>query len=497
MNFIKARNKVFDLWKEGDLAYKKVSQEEYKQLYYAILSHLKEDNRDWQAAVGDFLIHGAISFDRFVELRPKVADEEQYDMFCRFLNTLQKLDGKFMGRTAFFHLQKIRWDLFKKCSLKPYCEAQEELLAQCEKEARGIPEFNGDANVAVHLEQQKKDLLEFIESIRTGSIRTVIHTTLPYKLTSGDAKIKLMVDGVNVEVKAKHFSQGSTIPATRVAQGVTMGTIGPSRWTTTICELLIEAHCMTDMLEERPKVILRGGDDNGGYWTSVFDFTFNVVYAIWAYIQQQEDVPGSWPPLPNDIHYIDCHICANGKEYDHELTTNPALVYHFTPLKKPTTDIEIGGGIKPQWSVYTYMFAKLYAESGQLNEAIFWLNVSVEALVEEFIQRIGTTKEIMDEIEGEEHKFDSAEEILSLQYPEMRGKVKWPDTVIHTSVFTKLKRAIKLGGVTISQKEVFKRYSQVNARRNTLFHGGEVEISVDDVKRSFEAYGWLKDHLGT
>ena len=496
MDYIQAKNKIMALWKEGGMAYEKVKQEEYKQMYYAVLPHLKDKNQEWQRAVGDYLIYGAMSYDRFVGQRPKVADEEQYEMYCRFLNTLQKMDGDFMGRTALFHLHKIQWDIYRECSLMPYDEEQEAFLAQCETQVKEIEIPQEDAKVAANQEQLKRDVLEVIESIRGGQIRFFIRTTLPYKMANTDAEIHLMVDGIEVEVKAKHQSQGSTIPIAQVAEGSTMATTGPSKWTTTTCDLDIEAHCLADILEERRKVILRGGADDGGYWTAAFDFTYKVVSAIWTYVHQQEEVSGAWPPLPNDIQYLDCRVYAGDKEYDHEFSTNPALVYHVTSLNKPTAIIKIGDNTEPLWSEYAYMFAKVYAESGQLKEAIFWLNVSVEALVEEFIQRVATTQEMLAEIEGDEHKFDTAEAILAEQFPEMKGKVKWPDAVIHTSVFTKLKRAVKLSGVAIKEKDVTKKYSQVNAKRNALFHGRETDISVDDVERAFTAYEWLKEHIG-
>lgn len=495
MNFIQAKNKILSLYKGGSSAYEKVSQEGYKQMYYAVMPHLHSGGQGWQMALGEFLVHGAFSYDRFVGLRPKVADEEQYEMFCRFLNTLQRMDGKYIGRTAFFHLEKIRWDIYRKCSLKPYNEGMEDFLAQCEKNVQEIPVQANDTNVASHLEKQKEYLFELIKNLRNGVIRTVIHTTLPYKLTNTDATIRLNLDGVEVKVKTSHHSQGSSIPITQVSEGSTMVTTGPSKWTTTTCELEIEAHCLADILEERPKVILREGLDEGGYWTSLFDFAYKVACAIWTYVTQQDDVLGAWPPLPNDIQYLDCRVYTGSVVYDHEFSTNPALVYHFNSLKKPALEIEIGEVTKPRWSVYTYMFAKVYAESGQLKESLFWLNVSVEALAEEFIRKTATTDEMLAKIEGDEHKFDTAEEILSLQFPEMRGKVKWPDTVIHTSVFTKLKRAVKLSGIGVDQKEVMKKYSQVNAKRNTLFHGNEAVITVDDVKIAFGAYDWLKAHL--
>lgn len=494
MDFIQARNKIISLWRSGGLAYEKVNREEYKQMYYAVRSHLKGGSRNWQMALGNFLINGALSYDRFAGLRPNVVNQMHYDMFCHFLNTLQKLDGNLMDRTTFFHLEKIKWDIYRECSLQPHGERQEEFLEQCKKKVLGISIPHGNDNSTHFIRKHQEALLELIDAINSGSIRTAIHTTLPYKLTTTDAEITMIVGGVDVHVKTKHHSTGSSIPIAQIAEGTTMSTMGPSKWTTTTCELFIEANCLTDVLEERSKVTLRG-DDDGGYWTSLFDFTFKVLYSIWAHAQQLEDVTGAWPPLPNDIHYIECHVFAGDKDFDNLTSTNPALVYHFTSLKKPTAEIKIEEKQRSQWSDCAYNFAKIYAESGQLEEAIFWLNVSVEAMVEDFIQQVATTGEVLAEIEGDEYKFDTAEEILTEQFPEMKGKVKWPNTIIHTSIFTKLKRALKYSGLAVNKKEVIKKYSQVNAKRNTLFHGGEAKIDVNDVEKAFGAYDWLRKNL--
>ena len=496
MEYLQAKNRILALRKAGNDAYQKVGQLEYKQMYYAVVSHLNDKGNEWQMAIGSFLVHGAMSFDRYVELRPKVADEEQYEMFCRFLNALQKIDGTFMGRTAFFHLQKAKWDLYRECSVRPCNKEMLETMAQIEEEVNGLAIPRDDPRVAGNLEKQKEEIVGMISAIRDGRIRTVIHTTLPYKLTGRDAELHLVVDGVEVNVKTKHRSQGSSIPVAQVAEGSTMATTGPSKWTTTTCEVDIEAHCLTDILEERPKVLLRDGDDNGGYWTASYDFTFKVISAIWAYIHQHEEVTGAWPPLPTDIHYIDCRVYAGDIEYDHEFSTNPALVYHITSMKKPGQVIEIGNDTEPRWSVYTYMMAKVYAESGQLKEAIFWLNVSVEAMVEEFVQKVATTDGMLAEIEGVEYKFDTAEEILCEQFPDMRGKVKWPEVAIHTSVFTKLKRAVRESHLAGQEKDIIKKYQQINAKRNGLFHGVDAEISVEDVEKAFGAYAWLKERIG-
>ena len=276
MDYILAKNKILSLWKEGGLAYEKINQEEYKQIYYAVLSHLKGGNNEWNQAVGEFLKHGAMSYDRFYGLPPKVADDEQYDMFSRFLNTLKKIDGNYLGRTAFFLLHRIQWDIYSSCSLKPSDENLEESLTECVKDVQSITVPEDNPKVFANIEKMKVDLLELINNIRLGHIRTTIHTTLPYKLANTDSTIHMTMDGI----------------------------------TTTTCDLTIEAHCLIDLLKGSPKVILRGGADNGGYWTEVFNFTYKVVCMIWAYVHQHEDVSGSWPPLPNDIHYLQSRVYA-------------------------------------------------------------------------------------------------------------------------------------------------------------------------------------------
>jgi hypothetical protein len=35
----------------------------------------------------------------------------------------------------------------------------------------------------------------------------------------------------------------------------------------------------------------------------------------------------------------------------------------------------------------------------------------------------------------------------------------------------------------------------VNAKRNALFHGGDVEIDVEDVEKAFWAFEWLREML--
>ena len=487
---IKARNRILTLYKEGSDSYEKLKKEECKQLLYAIRSYIISDNKEWSNAVGQFLCYGTWTFARFIGNRPQIVDDDMYNTFCEFLSTLQKLDGKFYGRTYFFHLEKVKWQIFMECSLLPYDEEMEAFLSKCEEELDKLILPEGP-NVE-KMKMIREEVIALINDIRNENIKTKIHTTLPFKITNTDSTIILKVKGVNINARICNHSQGSSLPGISIAEGATMTTSGPSKWTTTTCELDIEASCLMDGLEVRQNVTLQKREDNR-YWITVYDFTYQIISTIWMHFQQHEDMPSVWPPLPNDIHYIEYHVTGS-REYDYEFSTNPALVYHVTPLKKGAQYYEINEDL-PNWSNYAFQFAKVYATSGQLKESIFWLNVSVEAMVEEFIQKIAKNKEMLAELEKDEYKFDKAEEILAQQYPEMKGKVKWPNTVIHASVFVKLKRAVKISNISDLQKDILKKYSQIHSKRNALFHGVCIDVLVEDVEKAFNAYAWLKEKL--
>lgn len=494
MQNLQTKNRILTLFEGGNQAYERVSKEEYRQLYFSVRSEIGKDGKKLNLAIGEFLLHGAMKYNRFIGLRPQSVDEEYYDMFCNFLDSLQKFDGTFTGRTYFLHLDRIIWDLYRNCSLLPYNEEIEVLLKDYENEIENLVLPAGSEKVVNNLKVKKSEVLELIRAIRNGKIKTAIHTSLPFALTNTKAEFNVIIDGVRTHVKVRNHSQGSSLPFASITEGSSMTTTGPSKWSTTACDLDIVADCLMDGLELKECVTLQKKEDER-FWTAVFDFTYRTVSKIWMFMQQHDDVKGTWPPLPNDLHYLQYRVFSGDKEIDSEGTTNPALVYHVRPLNKPMQCYEITDD-SYDWSQYAYQFAKVYAESGQLKEAIFWLNVSVEALIEEFILKVATTTELRQEIEGEEHKFDSAEAILVQQFPEMAGKVMWPDTVIHTSVFTKLKRAVAHTSLASQKKEIIKNYQKVNAKRNALFHGGSIDITIEDVEKAFNAYGWLKDRFG-
>ncbi|MCQ2129997.1 MAG: hypothetical protein MJY94_01230 [Bacteroidales bacterium] len=296
---IRIKNRILSLYHEGDDAYRHVTFEEYKQLFYAIRMHIF-GSQEWINAVSMFLIHGAMTYDRFIELRPKYVDNEMYEMFCAFLSTLQRLDGQSYGRTCLFHLDNIQWMIFRDCSLKPRDEELKEILNKHENSLIGIEIPKGNDRIAENLKRKKEYIHGLINDVSLGNIRTKIHTSLPFIFSDTDAIVSLQVDGVNVEVKIINRSQGSSLPGMMIAEGTSLTTSAPSGWMTTCCDLDIQADCLMDGLAKRPSVTLQKEED-GRFWIVAFDFTYHVVTALWMFFQQKENRMPFWPPLPNDI----------------------------------------------------------------------------------------------------------------------------------------------------------------------------------------------------
>ena len=207
---IKAKNRILTLYKEGSDSYNKLKKEECKQLLYAIRPYIISDNMEWSNAVGQFLCYGTWAFARFIGIRPQIVDNDTYNTFCEFLSTLQKLDGKFYGRTYFFHLEKVKWQIFMECSLLPYDEEMEVFLSKCEEELDKLILPEGP-NVE-KMKMNREEVIALINDIRKEKIQTKIHTTLPFKITNTDSTIILNVKGININARICNHSQGSIYP---------------------------------------------------------------------------------------------------------------------------------------------------------------------------------------------------------------------------------------------------------------------------------------------
>lgn len=171
--------------------------------------------------------------------------------------------------------------------------------------------------------------------------------------------------------------------------------------------------------------------------------------------------------------------------------SNPCNVYRISNNNVEFEKYSIKNLEEVKWNTKSYLYAQIYSEIGQYKEALFWLNVATESLIDGFINSVITDKKLLSELSGNVSSFESAESILSQQFPEMKGKVKWPNSTKHPSVYFKINKVVKECKFPLSEKEILSKYNNINSERNKLFHGVPLDIQASKLKKAFDAYEWL------
>lgn len=141
----------------------------------------------------------------------------------------------------------------------------------------------------------------------------------------------------------------------------------------------------------------------------------------------------------------------------------------------------------------------MYLELGDTNEALFWLNVGVEALILERFGQIEAMTGIIGlagQLGNPREFWAQAEEVVAKQFPHMAGQVRWPSAALHVSVFGKLKVLYRRVRMRTPLEELLRQYRDISGNRNDLFHGkSTARTSVLDIVKAMAALSWIDDHM--
>lgn len=496
MDYSIAKNKILSLFKKfqnskDSVVYGSLSEEEITHIFYTIQNKIQNLDGLHKCAFAYFVYFTMDRFNRFNTLRPNDTDELK-SRYITMYNCLKRLELRHNIFTWFSKMCIIRWEAYRKCANIKLNQEHFDFIDKKISELENIVVENISEQQAANINKVKNELKDLLYSFKSG-IKTTIVTHLPYKLTPKNCTIHLYCEGIEVDVAIKNTLKDCPIPNSRISDGSTLDEMGLSKNSYSECTVNLQFHCLIDVGRNLDSVSY--SDKEEFNWNYLFDFTYKAIKSIWFFMQDSDDGFVTWPPLPQDIGAITWQISSDHGVIDGGMFTNPATGYHISSVNKEKNHFEISKEITPTWSDNAFYYARLYARAGQFEETIFWLNVSTEALIDEFIQKVCSDKEVYEKMVYQENKFTTAEEILSEQFPEMKGKVKWPSVLIHASVYTKLKRVLEYINQKDSAKKILKRYSYISGKRNGLFHGGNHNIYAKDMNEIFIAYNLLKEEL--
>lgn len=495
MNIIEAKQKLLILSEHNTREeYEKISKEEYRAIFFAINKSLPFKDKSQNIAAKKFLYYGTLLFNKFNIPGPWIVENEDFATFKLFLAKLWFIEGSESGNAPHLELDKIKWDIYNAYN---YSNLQnivptsfDPLIEKIEK--LNIIDWYGEEKKK-ELNEKKEKLFQIIYGIKNNTIVTTINTRLPYGFTENDSNLTIITNGIKATVKTKIIYLGSLDTFMNVDCNSIIDIQGATRWQNKFTEIEIKINTLIDRSAYVTPIVFDNQLEVSKSWNSLFNITYAIIESLWWQLKQNGINTSYWCPTPKDFSVINYALCNNDFQIDFAILQNKAMV-----IKPKVQIIEELGDFNcdsdVQWYIKCYQHSKLYADVGQLKESLFWLNVSVEALISKFVESVLDDTEYNELTKGV-NPYEASEEIVSEQFHDMKGKVSWPETIKHPSVYNILSKVIKGKNLPLDKKEVLKKYSNICSGRNDLFHGIEESVSADKLKKAIDSYDWLKDKL--
>lgn len=478
------------------VVYESISEEVYNEISELLINLLPINEPEVKEAVGKFFYYGALHFDKFSVPTLYAYSEHKYHVFCKLLLGLERQEGVGSQNTPILKLHKIKWDFYNRYSLKPILSKESVEINVIIAEIEQISVSHLGKEKQHQFDIAKEELLLLLNGVLEKALITKIKTRLPYEF-SNRSIVSFNIEGIDVIVSIVPYFIESNDSFIQVDSTFQISTQGGSRWQSSLSEIEISVNgFLDDSKEVAPLVFNIEEQSSLENWNSLYEFTYKLIEKLWWHFVTMDIETTSVVPIPKDIPFISFTQLVNNQEIGFNLTSNPSTSYKIKSSDEfEDKVINIEKLEELGWSKKCSVYAKTYLQLGQFKEALFWLNVATESLIEEFIYKVVDNQERYDELFGSVLVFESAEEILSKQFIDMKGKVQWPNTMKHASVFNKINILFKEYTFEVLKKDVLKQFSIVNSKRNLLFHGNSVLIDGNDIYKVYEAYKWLENNL--
>lgn len=474
------------------------SERFYLETLEAVHKTIPFQDETQNQSLARFLYAGCLRFGRWFAPSPYVVSPDLHEKFAQFLQSLKKVEGGSSGNTVTFEIHHIR--------NKVYAEFDE--LSAVKVPFDRLEGFRQEMQrIRVPVQPEKRDeLLEhshelaaILFGLEDRSLRTRIKTRLPYILHRASLSLSFQWKSIPVQMTLTPDFRPSGETFANIAPATT--TIGTTRWqaSTTTIEIELAALIDGDLYAESLQAI-EGQDTPFAGWPKCFALAFTLIHEVSWHLRTRYGGEQQWVPAPRDLAEIETSIHTTMQErIGWRSKGSPANVLEgFTPPDE-ILKINLGELTSLDWSTKCRSLASMYMELGETNEALFWLNVATEALFKERFAGIAVEVDrpnLTTELESPKAFWAPAEEIVEQQFPEMAGKIQWPQTEIHVSIYAKLKFLYKSVEMRTSVKELLRHYRAISKYRNSLFHGVlEHRISLEIVQTAFTDYDWIVTNM--
>ncbi len=476
-----------------------IKDEKLVDMLEVVLEDLVAPKKKVSEEIARLVLAGCVKFDRWFADPPFVVDPKQHVRFKKFVNALRKVEGTSPVNYPVFGVHSLRDELYAKVGGVPVGAQDSELLESIQTRLHNVPrpprgqklnEFN----------RQTQAVQLVIDGIRDRSLRTNLAFRVPYLIDVQELELKFMWKEVPVRMEVKPTFTALDETFMNIVGGVGVP-VGASRWQTGFSVVTLELATLLDgsAYSERLQLIAGHTSPEKG-WPLSFTTAFEIFHDVVFDVREKSGGLQAWIPAPRDISDLTyCLSSSKMESVDWVLKGSPANIVHaFTPASGvKALDL---GDLKPlPWHDECKSRAEMYLELGETNEALFWTNVAAEAFfayrfkeIENCVSKPG----LVEELSSPKAFWSGAEDIIAKQFPNMAGKVAWPNAPIHVSLFGKLNALFRLVPMRPNRKHLLKQYKLISGKRNDLFHGRRgPRTSVETVVSAFQAYQWIQENL--
>lgn len=447
-------------------------------------------------ALNMFLFAGVTRFDRWFPPSPFVVPPTHREHFAKFVTAFRRAERDNPVNCAVFQLHAIKDQVFEQFDAIPIEAVQASEVQKFRKLTLSVPEPCSDAK-KTEFEKERADLLAILDGLQDGSLRTRLQFRVPYVIHSHPLRLDFSWEGVAIRAQIVPTFEHLGETFVQTGMGGVAVSVGASRWQTGVSCISLELSTLLDGSAHTERLqTIPGAEFPVDGWPQSFTWAFSIFHDLAWTLRVGHGGRQDWIPAPRDLSDLEQVIStADATQLGWIKKGSPAALYEmFVPSTEPVT-INLCTLERLPWATECRTRASMYLELGDTNEALFWLNVATESLIAQRLDDIesATGRSGLAASLGSPKQFwAEAEMILSKQFPDMQGKVKWPTSPIHVSVYGKLKALYRLVPMRTTLDELLAKYRTVSGLRNDLFHGkSSARVPVATVQAANEALNWI------
>lgn len=283
------------------------------------------------------------------------------------------------------------------------------------------------------------------------------------------------------------------------AAGGSLSVVGTTRWPSGTCSVELVLHDLVDHAARTPALALTYGFDGPVDGQPLaFTLAYLLADALLAGLRRiaPEGVDPLWVVTPRDITRLSIEVTCAGT------TVTSVPLVHLGPMQvqagtsEPLALAELPLQPEPHWELCRRQ-AIGYLALGATREARLWLAMSAERLLDDRVAiAIAAKPELAERLTATRLLYAEAEQTVATQFPDLAGRVVWPDKEVQPSRWALLKGLYRHASMRGTHQEAAAAYAAATKGRNPLVHGSDDQLPpADEIAAGLAALDWLAEHL--